>query len=418
MVSMAMVQSYDPDLLPDLLPVYYRRLFPYSQYYTWLTYGQAPKNYFQKREFSFTLADDIYLRYQSFKDEEDMEKEIKKHCPHKIDIGAVYSFRPKDHRTVSVFTPQEKELVFDIDMTDYDEVRTCCSGAEICHKCWKFMTIAVKILDSALRQDFGYQHILWVYSGRRGIHCWVCDESARTLSQSARSALAEYLQLIRGGENMTKKVNISQKLHPSLKRAEGIAKKYFNDLILEDQDLLGTPELWSKILSLIPDQTLRESLEKTMPQCSNSKQRWNTIQTEITRALNKADHKKGFRPHLLTEIILQLVYPRLDIHVTKGLNHLLKSPFCVHPKTGRVCVCFDPQKAEQFDPMAVPNLSQLVEEINSFDAGKTDEERGAVAEYKKTSMKESMAVFESFLSALAKENASRRRDENEMKLDF
>lgn len=53
----------------------------------------VPKTYFVHREFSFTLKDDVYLRYQSFADQQELEKEILKRNPYKIDIGAVFTHK-------------------------------------------------------------------------------------------------------------------------------------------------------------------------------------------------------------------------------------------------------------------------------------------------------------------------------------
>lgn len=68
-------------------------------------------------------------------------------------ISYILFFQPKDKKTVNekAFRPLQKEFVIDIDMTDYDDIRTCCTGGDICGSCWKYMTIAIKILDASLR---------------------------------------------------------------------------------------------------------------------------------------------------------------------------------------------------------------------------------------------------------------------------
>lgn len=92
----------------------------------------------------------MYIRYLSYESLAEFETDLWAKNPFKIDIGAVMTIRPRDHRVGNV-QPTQRELVFDIDMTDYDTVRSCCSGADVCKKCWKFMVIACKILDESLR---------------------------------------------------------------------------------------------------------------------------------------------------------------------------------------------------------------------------------------------------------------------------
>ena len=55
----------------------------------------------------------------------------------------------------------------------------------------------------------------------------------------------------------------------------------------------------------------------------------------------------------------------MDAEVSKHRNHLLKAPFCIHPKTGRVCVPVDPANIETFDPEKVPTVIQLLKELDS-----------------------------------------------------
>uniref|UniRef100_A0A3P9HV31 DNA primase n=1 Tax=Oryzias latipes TaxID=8090 RepID=A0A3P9HV31_ORYLA len=404
--------DYDPACLPDLLPLYYRRLFPFSQYYRWLNYGGVQKNYFQNREFSFTLKDDIYVRYQSFSTQNELEKEMQKMNPYKIDIGAVYSHRPNQHNTVKSgsFQALEKELVFDIDMTDYDDVRTCCSAADICSKCWTLMTIAIHILDRALREDFGFQHLLWVYSGRRGVHCWVCDEAARKLSAAGRSAVAEYLSLVKGGEETVKKVVLTDPIHPFISASLEVVEKYFLEYAVQEQDILGRKECVDKVLALVPED-VRNELQTKMKSVKQPEKLWKMIKNE---AKNKQGTvKKG--QHFEKEIMLQYCYPRLDVNVSKGVNHLLKSPFSVHPKTGRISVPIDLKEVDSFDPFVVPTISRICEELDrprteeekSEESQDKENERDAVEtrkmrDYKRTSLAKYVKYFDSFLDGMTR----------------
>lgn len=211
---------------------FYQRLFPWRYLFQWLNHSPTPSTDFGHREFAFTLQNDAYLRYQSFPTSDlwvssdsqrpkkltprSLRKDVLRLMPSRFEIGPVYSTNPRDRKTLrkaSAFKPIAKELCFDIDLTDYDDIRTCCDKANICNKCWQFITMAIKVIDVALRDDFGFKHIMWVYSGRRGAHAWVCDKKVRQMDDQKRRAIAGYLEVIKGGAQSGKRVNVKRPLH-------------------------------------------------------------------------------------------------------------------------------------------------------------------------------------------------------------
>ncbi|KAK3941307.1 eukaryotic and archaeal DNA primase small subunit [Diplogelasinospora grovesii] len=405
---------------PEVMRSFYQRLFPWRYLFQWLNHSPTPTNDFGHREFAFTLQNDAYLRYQSFPTSDLLRKDVLRLMPSRFEIGPVYNTNPRDRKTLrnlTSFKPLSKELCFDIDLTDYDDIRTCCDKANICNKCWQFMTMAIKTIDVALRDDFGFKHIMWVYSGRRGAHAWVCDKKARTMDDQKRRAIAGYLEVIRGGAQSGKKVNLRRPLHPHLSRSLDILKTHFQEDVLEEQDPWRSPEQAEKLLQLLPDRQLNESLRKKWDSSPgrSSLSKWADID-----AVGKTGASKSLDARALLEakqdIVLEYTYPRLDIEVSKKLNHLLKSPFVVHPGTGRVCVPIDTRSLEDFDPLGVPTVQSLLQEI---DAWKEPEENSGkpVQDWEKTSLKPYINYFRAFVLTLMKDErdvkVKRERDDAE-----
>ncbi|EMD85791.1 hypothetical protein COCHEDRAFT_1207759 [Bipolaris maydis C5] len=406
---------------PDVMRAFYQRLFPFRPLFQWLNHSVTPSNDFAHREFAFTLPNDAYLRYQSFPTSDLLRKQCISMLPSRFEIGPMYSTNPRDRKTLrkaSAFRPVMKELVFDIDMTDYDDIRTCCTGASICLKCWGFITMAIKTIDVALREDFGFKHILWVYSGRRGAHAWVCDKRAREMDDQRRRSVASYLELLKGGDQGGKKVHARRPLHPHLERSLEILKEHFQTSILAEQDPWASEEKAAHLLNLLPDPTLKAALQKKWSSAPSrpSASKWSDINTLAeSGALSKTPRELR---EAKQDIILEYTYPRLDAEVSKKLNHLLKSPFVVHPGTGRVCVPIDTRKVEDFDPLSVPTVTQLLQEIDDWAGDETDKK---VQDWEKTSLKPYVDFFKRFVAGLLEEEKpvlKREREEAADAMEF
>lgn len=329
------------------------------------------------RELAMSFKSGAYKRYVSVNNLKDFKETIIKFNPIRFEIGAVYDKPPKDREFLlkNELNPLTKELIFDIDMDDYDSFRTCCTGASVCSKCWKFITIAMKIINIALEIDFGFKNFIWIFSGRRGAHCWISDQRAMKLNYLQRKNILDYLNIIKD-RSMSKRLNLRRPYHPHLLRSLNILKPIFTDFILLEQDPWRDDKnaIETLLVNLFDKQHI-DSLKKYWSNNPNrsSLEKWKDIDQFAQSNFNSTNtnnknlnlRKKDFMLKLQEckeDIIMLTLYPKLDVEVTKQVNHLLKSPFCIHPATGKICVPID----NGFDPDMAPTLSKIQNEFESI----------------------------------------------------
>lgn len=366
----------------EQLEQYYRNYLPIQEICNWLSYGHSfdskdkynERDFLLRREFSFVLEGDVFCRYKSFKRFSDLKEALIKEIPIRFEIGAVYDKSPKQKSSRGSQDAQEKEFIIDIDMDEYDKVRTCCEGSTVCRKCWKFLAVACKSIEKALKLSFRFRNMLWVFSGRRGIHCWVSDADARRMNNTRRKAVIEFLNARNG-------------LHtPFVQINDEVVLQYL-PIIIHEQNLFTRRDKFNLFSSISVSTSTTASTSASAQGASTEP----TYSIDIVSILNKGVYDFSdftlqlydqlepiqtrttpFSDHLtllasesnlskfLNKIGFELIYPKFDINVSTDIHHLLKSPFCVHPATGKICVPFRLDEVDMFDPETVPTVDQVL----------------------------------------------------------
>jgi DNA primase small subunit len=97
--------------------------------------------------------------------------------------------------------------------------------------------------------------------------------------------------------------------------------------------------------------------------------KWRRINAELVNHNDLANKNKNDRfkytsaELCLMDIKLNILYPRLDINVSKHINHLLKSPFCVHPKTGLISVPLSEEDIINFNLENIPSIEETLDDF-------------------------------------------------------
>ncbi len=264
----------------------------------------------------------------------------------------------------------KKEVVFDIDLTDFQRFCDCDGKKQICSVCWLHIEGSVLILNHFLIDIMCYNkgNILWVFSGGKGIHCIVNNTKSINLNEDERMRLHQQVSI---GEDDDRSiidyVEENARNHPEFMKS---LETHFLENVIRKRRLLENPNFTKFCLTRFAgqfkaftlalekawtnyDTGLLHKKRKLLNPQSISESKW-SILCELEKELRCTT-----KPSQI--IIIRLFHPIVDTGPL-GIRHKFKIPFSIHSTTKNVSLPVEKETLITTEMVENPlKLSKLLE---------------------------------------------------------
>ncbi len=331
---------------------YYRERYPCDEIHAMLRMRDQEA---ARRDISaqFLGNGNVYAQKEYARDTADaLRQTLLERPPESLHMGQMQPRDPRMHGCA-----EAKELVLDVDCTDYTRFCDCDGHKRVCAYCWLHIEGAVLLLQHFLTRQLGLaeHHLLWVFSGGKGVHCFVNARAVLALSDQERLRLHRVLHCGKADhQGLCERVNNLVTHHAAfLEQLE----EHFARRVLRERDALRNERLRAFYLEtlkrhfpLVHTHVARawaqyeggaripRKAQDAAP-LNESEQRWCLLQRCELQISGQDVHAMRASHYLM----LRVMWPQVDEGPLR-LAHRIKLPFSVHATTQNVAL---PTTAEQ-----------------------------------------------------------------------
>lgn len=234
--------------------------------------------------------------------------------------------------------PVGKELVFDLDLQDNPWISGEKSDMQNNDRFMPLLFASAAILKAVLEEVYGFKLFMLVYSGRRGVHMYVLDRRAFLLTAEQRSALCESISLrSQCRDSHFCNTNLWPSLRtPGVETAVNAAWAVAMGTADGECNMLSSKADVARFAQLFA-QWKPSPVWKAPPPPMKSNEVFTRLCTESTTQ-DRIDCLGKLNRFAARDVVLSVVWPRLDVQVTANMQHTTKTPFSLHAATLRVAV--------------------------------------------------------------------------------